>query len=220
MSPPRSTPTTRASCAGSPLQPRRREPWRRPRAPAQLAALKAATLVECEFCIDIGSEYARRSGLTDAQLLALHDPEPSGLFSADELLVIAFAQAIRPHRPGRRPTARLSPASATAASSSSPTSSPGRTSAPAPAPRASAPAASPRPGVRAGGECGRRPRRRPDRAAQTTKGRVGCAALLVLLVSGRPDSNRGPRRPERRALPGCATPRGRVQSTGVPATAL
>src|SRR5215218_9650409 len=26
-------------------------------------------------------------------------------------------------------------------------------------------------------------------------------------VSGRPDSNRGPRRPERRALPGCATPR-------------
>ena len=27
-------------------------------------------------------------------------------------------------------------------------------------------------------------------------------------VSGCPDSNRGPRRPERRALPGCATPRG------------
>jgi hypothetical protein len=29
--------------------------------------------------------------------------------------------------------------------------------------------------------------------------------------SGRPDSNRGPRRPERRALPGCATPRRRTQ---------
>jgi hypothetical protein len=28
-----------------------------------------------------------------------------------------------------------------------------------------------------------------------------------LSLSGRPDSNRGPRRPERRALPGCATPR-------------
>src|SRR5690348_10897787 len=27
------------------------------------------------------------------------------------------------------------------------------------------------------------------------------------LASGRPDLNRGPRRPERRALPGCATPR-------------
>jgi hypothetical protein len=29
--------------------------------------------------------------------------------------------------------------------------------------------------------------------------------------SGRPDSNRGPRRPERRALPGCATPRRTTQ---------
>jgi AhpD family alkylhydroperoxidase len=59
-----------------------------------LAALKAATIAECAFCIDIGSEYARRAGLTDAQLLALHDPEPSELFSADELLVIAFAQQL------------------------------------------------------------------------------------------------------------------------------
>jgi hypothetical protein len=30
-------------------------------------------------------------------------------------------------------------------------------------------------------------------------------------ISGRPDSNRGPRRPERRALPGCATPRRRLE---------
>jgi hypothetical protein len=36
----------------------------------------------------------------------------------------------------------------------------------------------------------------------TKKPRI-CGAFL----SGRPDSNRGPRRPERRALPGCATPR-------------
>jgi 4-carboxymuconolactone decarboxylase len=60
----------------------------------KLAELKAATVVECAFCIDIGSELARRSGLSDAQLLALHDPEPSGLFSADELLVIAYARAM------------------------------------------------------------------------------------------------------------------------------
>jgi AhpD family alkylhydroperoxidase len=59
-----------------------------------LAVLKAATVVECEFCIDIGSELARRAGLTDAQLLALHDPEPSGLFTADELAVIAFAHGM------------------------------------------------------------------------------------------------------------------------------
>jgi AhpD family alkylhydroperoxidase len=60
----------------------------------ELAVLKAATVVGCAFCIDIGSEYARRSGLSDPQLLALHDPEPSGRFSADELLVIAYARAM------------------------------------------------------------------------------------------------------------------------------
>jgi 4-carboxymuconolactone decarboxylase len=60
----------------------------------ELAVLKAATIVECEFCIDIGSDFARRAGLSDAQLLALHDPEPSGLFSADELAVIAFARGM------------------------------------------------------------------------------------------------------------------------------
>lgn len=59
-----------------------------------LAALKAATVADCPFCIDIGSEYARRAGLGDEQLLALHDPEPSGLFSADELLVIAYADGL------------------------------------------------------------------------------------------------------------------------------
>jgi AhpD family alkylhydroperoxidase len=60
----------------------------------KLAELKAATVVGCEFCIDIGSSLARASGLTDPQLLALHDPEPSGLFSTDELLVIAYARAM------------------------------------------------------------------------------------------------------------------------------
>jgi 4-carboxymuconolactone decarboxylase len=60
----------------------------------KLAELKAATVVECEFCIDIGSSLARKSGLTDAQLLALHAPEASGLFSADELLVIGYARAM------------------------------------------------------------------------------------------------------------------------------
>lgn len=59
-----------------------------------LAALKAATIADCPFCIDIGSEYARRAGLSDAQLLALHDPEPSGLFSAEELLVITYADGL------------------------------------------------------------------------------------------------------------------------------
>lgn len=62
-----------------------------PKALSELAVLKAATVVGCEFCIDIGSEYARRSGLSDEQLLGLHDAHNSGLFSADELMVIDLA---------------------------------------------------------------------------------------------------------------------------------
>ena len=33
-----------------------------------LAELKAATLTHCEYCIDFGSQVARRSGLSDEQL--------------------------------------------------------------------------------------------------------------------------------------------------------
>ena len=62
-----------------------------PKKLTELAVLKAATMVGCEFCIDIGSEYARRSGLSDEQLLALHEAHDSGLFSEDELLVIDLA---------------------------------------------------------------------------------------------------------------------------------
>jgi len=70
------------------------KPKRVPERLRELAVLKAATVVECAFCMDIGSEYARRSGLSDAQLLALHDAEASGLFDADELLVINYARAM------------------------------------------------------------------------------------------------------------------------------
>jgi AhpD family alkylhydroperoxidase len=61
-----------------------------------LAALRAATVVECQFCIDIGSELARQAGLSDAQLLALGrgDARAGGLFSDDELLVLDYAEAM------------------------------------------------------------------------------------------------------------------------------
>lgn len=62
-----------------------------PKALSELAVLKAATMVGCEFCMDIGSEYARRAGLSDEQLLALHEAHESGLFSEDELTVIDLA---------------------------------------------------------------------------------------------------------------------------------
>jgi AhpD family alkylhydroperoxidase len=62
-----------------------------PKPLCELAVLRAATVVGCEFCIDIGSEYARRSGLADEQLLDLHDAHGSDRFDADQLLVIDLA---------------------------------------------------------------------------------------------------------------------------------
>ena len=53
-----------------------------------LAELKAATMTSCEYCIDIGSQIARRAGLSDEQMLALPRYRESDEFidarSADE----------------------------------------------------------------------------------------------------------------------------------------
>ncbi|MGE5222370.1 MAG: carboxymuconolactone decarboxylase family protein [Omnitrophica WOR_2 bacterium] len=56
-----------------------------------LAELKAATLTNCEYCIDLGSQIARRSGLSDEQLLALPRYQESELFNDLEKLVLDYA---------------------------------------------------------------------------------------------------------------------------------
>jgi 4-carboxymuconolactone decarboxylase len=56
-----------------------------------LAELKAATLTSCEYCIDIGSQIARRAGLSDEELLALPRYRDSELFSDLEKLAIDYA---------------------------------------------------------------------------------------------------------------------------------
>jgi len=56
-----------------------------------LAGLKAATLTHCEFCIDLGSQVARLSGLSDEQLLALPNYRESDLFTNLEKLVLDYA---------------------------------------------------------------------------------------------------------------------------------
>jgi 4-carboxymuconolactone decarboxylase len=56
-----------------------------------LAELKAATLTNCEYCIDLGSQIARRWGLSDEQLLALPRYRESGLFDDVEKLVLDYA---------------------------------------------------------------------------------------------------------------------------------
>jgi AhpD family alkylhydroperoxidase len=56
-----------------------------------LAGLRAATLTNCEFCIDLGSQVARLSGLSDEQLLALPHYQDSPLFTDLEKLVLDYA---------------------------------------------------------------------------------------------------------------------------------
>jgi AhpD family alkylhydroperoxidase len=59
---------------------------------SDLAELKAATLTSCEYCIDLGSQVARRrSGLSDEELLALPRYRESKLFSDVEELVLDYA---------------------------------------------------------------------------------------------------------------------------------
>jgi AhpD family alkylhydroperoxidase len=59
-----------------------------------LAELKAATLTQCEYCIDLGSQITRRSGVSDEQLLALPRYRDSELFTDLEKLVMDYAVAM------------------------------------------------------------------------------------------------------------------------------
>jgi AhpD family alkylhydroperoxidase len=58
-----------------------------------LAVLKAATMVVCEFCIDIGSALSRAEGVTEEQLRELPPFEQSEAFSPLEKLVLRYAAA-------------------------------------------------------------------------------------------------------------------------------
>lgn len=61
----------------------------------ELAVLKAATLVGCEFCIDIGSYLARTEhGATDEQLRDLHRHRESPAFDDRQRLVLDYAEAM------------------------------------------------------------------------------------------------------------------------------
>ena len=59
-----------------------------------LGELRAAMIVGCEFCVDIGSMIARQSGLTDDELRDLVDWESSELLDEKDKLVLAYADAI------------------------------------------------------------------------------------------------------------------------------
>lgn len=59
-----------------------------------LAELKAAGMVSCEFCLDIGSVLATSSGVTEQQIRDLPRYRDSAAYSEIEKLVIAYAEAM------------------------------------------------------------------------------------------------------------------------------
>ena len=59
-----------------------------------LGAIRAAMLVGCEFCMDIGSHLGREAGLSDEQLQELPRWRESDSFSHVEKLVLEYAEGM------------------------------------------------------------------------------------------------------------------------------
>jgi 4-carboxymuconolactone decarboxylase len=59
-----------------------------------LIELKGAQMVGCEFCVDLGSQICRNSGLSDEELLALPDYGSSNLFTDREKVALDYTVAV------------------------------------------------------------------------------------------------------------------------------
>ena len=57
-----------------------------------LAGTKAACMIGCEFCLDIGSHVSRKAGVTEEQLRQIHAYRDSPAFSPQERLVLEYAE--------------------------------------------------------------------------------------------------------------------------------
>ena len=60
----------------------------------QLAELKTAALVNCEYCLDIGSALCLATGISETQLRDLPNFRTSDAFSGDEKMVLEFAEVM------------------------------------------------------------------------------------------------------------------------------
>ena len=60
----------------------------------QLAELKVAAIVSCEYCLDIGSALATHKGISESQLRALSNHHDSPAFDETERLVLDVAAAL------------------------------------------------------------------------------------------------------------------------------
>jgi alkylhydroperoxidase family enzyme len=59
-----------------------------------LVELKGAQMIGCEFCVDLGSQICRNSGLSDEELLALPHYGQSDLFTEREKLALDYTVAV------------------------------------------------------------------------------------------------------------------------------
>jgi AhpD family alkylhydroperoxidase len=59
-----------------------------------LVELKGAQMIGCEFCVDLGSQICRNSGLSDHELLALPRYRQSDLFTEREKTALDFAVGV------------------------------------------------------------------------------------------------------------------------------
>ena len=59
-----------------------------------LVELKGAQMIGCEFCVDLGSQICRNSGLSDEELLALPRYRQSDLFTDREKLALDYTVAV------------------------------------------------------------------------------------------------------------------------------
>jgi alkylhydroperoxidase family enzyme len=59
-----------------------------------LVELKGAQMIGCEFCVDLGSQICRNSGLSDAELLALPRYRQSELFTEREKVALDYTVGV------------------------------------------------------------------------------------------------------------------------------
>src|SRR3954468_10248194 len=59
-----------------------------------LAVLKAASVIDCPWCLDFGSHVAERAGLSEAKIRDLHRWQASDAYDADERLALDFAEQL------------------------------------------------------------------------------------------------------------------------------
>jgi alkylhydroperoxidase family enzyme len=59
-----------------------------------LVELKGAQMIGCEYCVDLGSQICRNSGLSDAELLALPCYQSSDLFTDREKAALDYTAAV------------------------------------------------------------------------------------------------------------------------------